>query len=130
MCNASAHWGGLGSAFLVSAGLMLVTAIAQAEVPPASDALVFGSGPEAFEAVDMATLDQQRARQGVTNIQLGQIHSRIDLANNHVVNSNTGKNFVAAGAFDNARGISTVIQNSGNNVAIQESMIVNITINP
>ncbi len=130
MCNPSAHRGGIGSAAFLSAGMLLVTAIAHAEVPSAGDALLFGSAPDAYEVVDLATLDAQRARQGVTNIQLGQIHSRIDLANNHAVNSTTGKNFVAAGAFDNARGISTVIQNSGNNVAIQESMIVNITINP
>ncbi len=130
MCNPSVHWGGIGSAALLSVGMLLVTAIAQADAQPASDAVIFGAGAEAYEVVDMATLDAQRARQGVTSIQLGQIHSRIDLANNHVVNSTTGKNQVAAGAFDNARGISSVIQNSGNNVAIQESMVVNITINP
>jgi hypothetical protein len=130
MCNPSAHRGGIGFVVSLSAGMLLLTAIAHADVPPAGDALLLGSGPGTYEVVDLATLDAQRARQGVTSIQLGQIHSRIDLANNHVVNSTTGKNFVAAGAFDNARGISTVIQNSGNNVAIQESMIVNITLNP
>ncbi len=129
MCNPSARRGGIGSAAFLSIGMMLAAGVAHADMTPASTpSLELGAGE--YEVVDMATLDAQRARQGVTNIQLGQIHSRIDLTNNQVVNSSTGRNLVAPGAFDNARGISTIIQNSGNNVAIQESMIVNITINP
>lgn len=84
----------------------------------------------ARSAVDAGTLDQQRARQGVSSAQLGQVHSQIALHDNVVTGGHGGTNLIAHGAFDNARGISTIIQNTGHNVAIQESMIVNVTINP
>lgn len=38
----------------------------------------------------------------------------------------TGNNSVTAGSFANASGISTVIQNTGANVLIQNAMIVNV----
>jgi hypothetical protein len=38
----------------------------------------------------------------------------------------TGNNAVTAGSFANASGISTVIQNTGANVLIQNAMIVNV----
>ncbi|SFV26475.1 hypothetical protein SAMN05428990_0336 [Pseudoxanthomonas sp. YR558] len=38
----------------------------------------------------------------------------------------TGTNSVADGAFNNASGINTVIQNTGNNVLIQNAMIVTV----
>ncbi|HEY4293380.1 hypothetical protein [Luteibacter sp.] len=52
------------------------------------------------------------------------------------VNENTAKgtysgaNFVGDSAFSNAAGLPTVIQNSGNNVLIQNSTIVNLRMNP
>ncbi len=45
----------------------------------------------------------------------------------HVV---TGHNNVDAGSFANANGISTVIQNTGANVLIQNAMIVNVQFAP
>jgi hypothetical protein len=41
----------------------------------------------------------------------------------HVV---SGSNVISDGAFTNATGISTVIQNSGSNVLIQNGMVVNV----
>jgi hypothetical protein len=38
----------------------------------------------------------------------------------------TGSNLVTAGSFEGASGFSTVVQNSGNNVLIQNSTIVNV----
>ena len=38
----------------------------------------------------------------------------------------SGNNHVGSGAFDNANGINTVIQNSGTNVLIQNAMVVNV----
>jgi hypothetical protein len=40
----------------------------------------------------------------------------------------TGGNIVTNGAFTNASGLSTVIQNSGNNVIIQNATILNLEI--
>ena len=60
-----------------------------------------------------------------------------DSVDNHVdidglVDGNTaqdtisGNNVLGGGAFSNASGISTVIQNSGSNVLIQNGMVVNV----
>lgn len=51
-----------------------------------------------------------------------------DVHENLVVNSPSGDNRVDGGAFAGAGGFSTLIQNSGNHVIIQNSTIVNLTI--
>jgi hypothetical protein len=48
------------------------------------------------------------------------------VSHNDASNLTTGSNLVAAGSFDGASGFSTIIQNSGNNVLIQNSTIVNV----
>lgn len=48
------------------------------------------------------------------------------VASNSAVNVATGSNFIADGAFTNASGLPTVIQNSGSNVLIQNATIVNV----
>ena len=50
------------------------------------------------------------------------------LNGNTAVDSVTGSNLISNGAFANASGLSTAIQNSGNNVLIQNSTIVNVVI--
>ncbi|SEM89245.1 hypothetical protein SAMN02800694_2047 [Luteibacter sp. UNCMF331Sha3.1] len=42
----------------------------------------------------------------------------------------TGTNIISSDALSNASGIPTVIQNSGNNVIIQNATIVNLRMNP
>ncbi len=122
-----------GLAPAILAGLVLMTGSAIAAdtnenpVDPGSSSLL---PMQTLTAVDTETLNLQRARQGVSNVQLGQVHSQIALHDNVVLGGHGGTNLIANGAFDNARGFSTVIQNTGHNVAIQESMIVNVTINP
>ena len=51
-----------------------------------------------------------------------------NLEGNSAVNSVTGDNVISHGAFANTSGLSTAIQNSGNNVLIQNSTIVNVVI--
>lgn len=46
---------------------------------------------------------------------------------NVAVNSVTGDNIVNSSAFSNAQGLVNLIQNSGNNVVIQSSTVVNLT---
>lgn len=48
------------------------------------------------------------------------------VSENHAYNLNTGSNLVTEGSFAGASGFATVIQNSGNNVLIQNSTIVNL----
>jgi len=50
------------------------------------------------------------------------------LNDNTAINSVTGGNTISDGAFANTSGLSTAIQNSGNNVLIQNSTIVNVVI--
>jgi hypothetical protein len=48
------------------------------------------------------------------------------LTNNRATDVSTGSNRVAHGAFSGASGLPVVIQNSGNNVLIQNATIVNL----
>ena len=50
------------------------------------------------------------------------------VANNSASNITTGTNVISEGAFSNSVGLPTVIQNSGNNVLIQNATIVNVQI--
>jgi hypothetical protein len=50
------------------------------------------------------------------------------VANNSASNLTTGTNVISEGAFSNSAGMSTVIQNSGNNVLIQNATIVNVQV--
>lgn len=49
---------------------------------------------------------------------------------NVAINNTTGNNSVSGEAFSDAAGFVTVIQNTGNNVLIQNSTIVNIAVEP
>lgn len=48
------------------------------------------------------------------------------VANNRASNLTTGSNVVADGAFANTSGLPMLVQNSGNNVLIQNATIVNV----
>jgi hypothetical protein len=48
------------------------------------------------------------------------------VADNHASNLTTGANVISDGAFSGSVGLPMVIQNSGNNVLIQNATIVNV----
>jgi hypothetical protein len=48
------------------------------------------------------------------------------VADNTTAHVTSGGNFVGQGAFSNASGLPTVIQNSGSNVLIQNATIINV----
>jgi len=50
------------------------------------------------------------------------------VSDNQAYNLNTGSNLVTEGSFAGASGFATVIQNSGNNVLIQNSTIINLRV--
>ncbi len=83
------------------------------------------------EAVLLDELDEVRSLGGVVDITTI-INSNIDaeLSNNTATNNVTGFNIIDNGAFTEASGVFSIIQNSGNNVIIQDSTIVNVTISP
>jgi hypothetical protein len=47
---------------------------------------------------------------------------------NHASNLSTGSNYVNDGSFNGATGFATVVQNSGNNVLIQNATIINLQV--
>jgi len=60
-----------------------------------------------------------------------EINENARLSGNRVgSNVTTGANRISGGSFAGSSGISSVIQNTGNNVIIQDSTQVNITMKP
>jgi hypothetical protein len=52
------------------------------------------------------------------------------LTNNYNSDSVTGNNTIDTGSFNEAAGVFSIIQNTGNNVIIQDSTIITVTISP
>ena len=50
------------------------------------------------------------------------------VADNRAVNVTTGNNAISEGAFANTSGLPMVVQNTGNNVLIQNATIVNVQV--
>ncbi|MEP7186307.1 MAG: hypothetical protein ABI767_10760 [Rhodanobacter sp.] len=53
-----------------------------------------------------------------------------NVSDNHNDHVSTGFNAISDGAFNGATGVSTVIQNSGNSVLIQNATIINVQFKP
>lgn len=65
---------------------------------------------------------------GEVNVQLNDLGQNAKLDHNAVNSRTTGNNTVSNDAFAGATGFATVIQNSGNNVIIQNATIVNYSV--
>lgn len=65
---------------------------------------------------------------GVDSTVLNTMNVKATLTGNTATNNVTGTNIIDTSAFSGANGMFSVIQNSGNNVVIQDSTIVNVTI--
>ena len=68
------------------------------------------------------------ANRGGSALQINEMNLNSNLLNNQAVANVTGSNFVTQDAFSGASGFSTVVQNSGNNVIIQNATILNISL--
>lgn len=90
-----------------------------AHLPALAQHSPFGSRP-----VAQAALAARRGGDRVVND--NQLKGVV--ADNKASNLTTGMNVISDGAFSGASGLSTVIQNSGNNVLIQNSTIVNVQV--
>ena len=82
------------------------------------------------EKVSEDELEKARGREGFDITAINNMNLQATLAGNTANNTVTGVNIIDNGAFTNAGGIFSVIQNTGNNVIIQDSTIVNVTIVP
>ncbi|CAP63259.1 hypothetical protein [Cupriavidus taiwanensis] len=89
-------------------------------VPAPARAALFAG---AAKAVPVSRLDDVRGGAEVTVNDM-RLHGTV--ADNAAVNTLSGTNHITEGAFSNAAGIPTAIQNSGSNVLIQNATIVNV----
>jgi hypothetical protein len=111
----------------VSASIAIAAAEAPVVAPPADVTAASGPvqrKPFASTPVSASVLAAKRGGDGVINE--NQLKGLV--ADNKASNLTTGTNLISDGAFSGASGLSTVIQNSGNNVLIQSSTIVNVQV--
>lgn len=113
-----------GLLLLLSFGIVgLASAAEPAEpAPPAPE--IAGIG----QPIDAAALE--RLRGGDESIVENDIRVDGEVVGNSADHIISGANIIDGGAFGNAAGVSTVIQNSGSNVLIQNAMIVNVQFGP
>lgn len=83
-------------------------------------------GPLGAVAINGDALDTFRGGAKVNVSNESFLHGAV--SENQAYNLTTGSNLVTEGSFAGANGLSTVIQNSGNNVLIQNSTIVNLQV--
>lgn len=99
----------------------LVSAEEAADQPATIEAVeMFGSA-----AVDTEYLSISR---GGADRHFNDINSDGLVSNNQASNLTTGSNWITEGSFAGAAGFSTVVQNSGNNVLIQNPTIINLQV--
>lgn len=76
-------------------------------------------------AVIPESLDDLR---GGADLVLNDIKSDGMVRDNQASNLTTGNNWITEGSFTGAAGFPTVVQNSGNNVLIQNATIINLQV--
>ncbi|WP_423839856.1 carbon storage regulator [Vibrio mytili] len=78
------------------------------------------------------SLDIMNESRGGQNVELDLIYADSDIhgisSDNIASNTVSGNNILSPGAFAESSGLSSVIQNTGNNVLIQNSTVVNLTL--
>ncbi|MCW5600627.1 hypothetical protein [Nitrosomonas sp.] len=82
------------------------------------------------EIATLEELDNARGREGIDMNVFNNMDMNAVLTGNTATNNVTGVNIIDNGSFAGAMGMFSVIQNSGNNVIIQDSTIVNVTVIP
>jgi hypothetical protein len=82
------------------------------------------------ERASLEELDKATGREGIDVTTINNMNVRALLAGNRATNNASGFNSIDNGSFVGASGMFSVIQNSGNNVLIQDSTIINVTILP
>lgn len=79
--------------------------------------------------VEDVSLSELRGMSGIVDI-TSTAQLEAVLAQNSVANSITGNNVIDNHSFRDASGVFSVIQNTGNNVIIQDATIITVTISP
>jgi len=106
--------------------VMVISQTAIADSAEDQNELVFSQAETALPD----ELDNERGKEGVDYMTLNNMNVRASLTGNNADHNVTGFNIIQQGAFNDAAGMVSVIQNTGNNVLIQDATIVNVTIMP
>ncbi|GAM67949.1 hypothetical protein JCM19236_2104 [Vibrio sp. JCM 19236] len=81
---------------------------------------------------ELVSVDEMQQSRGGQHIELDYTSLASDIdgfsSGNSAINTVNGNNVLSSGAFADSSGISNVIQNTGNNVLIQNSTVVNLTL--
>jgi hypothetical protein len=118
---------------IVKNSFLMVLLIMAGSASVSADSLQTSEELTLFSSAEKALpeeLDNARGREGVDVTTLNLQNVRATLNNNQAYNNVSGYNIIADGSFAGASGITSVIQNSGNNVIIQDTTIVNVTVAP
>ncbi len=107
--------------FMMIASLFVLSAASSIKAEDASEVSI------GVAALTNAELFEARARGGLEMLSFSDSDMDADLMNNVVEGANTGNNSVSHGSFSEMNGFGVVVQNSGNHVIIQNSTIVNVT---
>lgn len=106
-----------GAATVVAGAAASVTAVTPDAAPKLN---IFGT---TANAVASSKLDDVR---GGAELVVNDMRLNGTVGGNAAINTLSGSNYVSDGSFANAAGLPTVIQNSGNNVLIQNATILNV----
>lgn len=102
-----------------------------AAVPDAGDdSVVTAFDSSAILADDVLDSNRATAALQVDRIQINDQELTGVVTGNVATGNTTGNNTVSDGAFSSSAGFMTTIQNTGNNVLIQNAMIINVTVEP
>jgi hypothetical protein len=123
------HANTLGAVAIAAAGSIgAASAVAQDAAAPApavtvtAPAAARSLGPGLGAPVDATRLAAKRGGNGA----LSDMQLRGVVSDNRAVNVATGANAISDGAFSGMAGLPMVVQNTGNNVLIQNATIINV----
>ncbi|AFP32437.1 hypothetical protein [Marinobacter sp. BSs20148] len=114
-----------------TAGISLLLAAASALGETTTDSNLDSNAWLQQPALSAHQLDEASGRQGISlQWQNNSSNQNANVSDNVLAGQvMTGNNLISGGAFQNMSGVATVIQNSGNQVVIQDTTQINVLIN-
>lgn len=127
MRNLSQAFGAAFAAVALLFPITLKAADGEDRVPPSSATWAVQQAQNGEAALGDAVSDSVLAAQrGGADLHINENDARGTVTDNVARNVSTGNNTISDNAFSNMNGIPVVVQNSGNNVLIQNSTILNL----
>lgn len=113
----------MGMSRLALAVLGIALGCAQARAADAG-----GQAPAALMGSEPIAADELATKRGGTDLHNTDMQLQGYVAENQAINVATGNNSISDGSFSGAAGVPMVVQNTGNNVLIQNATILNIQV--